>query len=196
MRTLPHHFIAIAALACCALPAAAQIYKCPDATGKTVIQQMPCTGGVEMNVQPARGAANAADTASASAQVDKIRRDNDMAEAIRTHVPLVGMTSAQLNQAMGTPDKVNAANYNGLRKDQLIYYRNDATWYVYTANDVVESIQRNAPTTAMQPKAQVRCATSAEIRSAEVSASSMTLTPAERTERLRQIADMRACRQR
>lgn len=200
MHTLPSCLIALSAFVatiCCALPAAAQVYKCPDGTGKTVIQQMPCMDGTKMNVQPARGAANAADTASAQARVDKIKRDNEIAEAIRTHVPLVGMTAEQLHQAMGAPDKVNAANYSGTRKDQLVYYRSDATWYVYTTNDVVDSIQRSAAMASMQPSGpQDRCPTEHEIRDAEVSASSITLSPAERTERMRQIKVMRACKQR
>lgn len=33
----------------------AQIYKCPDAGGRTVIQQMPCAGGKAMDVKPASG---------------------------------------------------------------------------------------------------------------------------------------------
>ena len=36
-------------------PAMAQIYKCPDASGRTVIQQMPCAGGKTMDVKPASG---------------------------------------------------------------------------------------------------------------------------------------------
>lgn len=35
--------------------AAAQVYKCPDASGKTVIQQVPCTGGKRMTVRPGSG---------------------------------------------------------------------------------------------------------------------------------------------
>jgi len=38
-----------------AAPAMAQIYKCPDASGRTVIQQVPCAGGKAMNVRPASG---------------------------------------------------------------------------------------------------------------------------------------------
>ena len=31
--------------------ASAHVYKCPDASGRTVIQQMPCTGGEKMKVE-------------------------------------------------------------------------------------------------------------------------------------------------
>lgn len=45
--------------------ASAQVYKCPDASGRTVIQQIPCAGGEKMKV-PSTGATNAdvADTRS------------------------------------------------------------------------------------------------------------------------------------
>lgn len=46
--------LALAALLLAA-PAMAQIYKCPDANGRTVIQQVPCMGGKAMNVRPASG---------------------------------------------------------------------------------------------------------------------------------------------
>ena len=39
----------LAALALLCAPAWAQVYRCPDASGRTVIQQMPCAGGKEMN---------------------------------------------------------------------------------------------------------------------------------------------------
>ena len=64
-----------------------------------------------------------------------------MAEAIRTHKPLVGMTVAQLNEAMGPATKVNADNYNGTQREQVIYERPSESWYVYTRNGMVESIQ-------------------------------------------------------
>ena len=192
-RTLP-----ISALLCCTLPAAAQVYRCPDAAGRTVIQQMPCDGGKEINVRPSRGTAAPipADTGDAQGRLEKMKRDNETAAAIRRREPLIGMTLDQLRSAMGAPNKVNAANYSGTRKDQFIYYRGDGTWYVYTTNDVVESIQREAPTPGTQPQAAVRCATSREIRDAEVSASSMTLGEQERRERMKAIDDMRACRNR
>lgn len=47
--------LVLAALALLCAPAWAQVYRCPDASGRTVIQQMPCAGGKEMNVRPASG---------------------------------------------------------------------------------------------------------------------------------------------
>lgn len=39
----------------CAGAVYAQVYKCPDGAGKTVIQQIPCTGGTALEVKPASG---------------------------------------------------------------------------------------------------------------------------------------------
>jgi len=55
-----------AALLLSTAPALAQVYKCPDAGGRTVIQQMPCAGGSEMNVKPASGRATVAPLGAAS----------------------------------------------------------------------------------------------------------------------------------
>lgn len=51
--------IATLALTAACMPAMAQVYRCPDASGRTVIQQMPCAGGKEMAVKPASGHAAA-----------------------------------------------------------------------------------------------------------------------------------------
>ena len=45
----------LAAATSLCLPATAQVYKCPDASGRTVIQQIPCAGGKSLDVKPASG---------------------------------------------------------------------------------------------------------------------------------------------
>lgn len=47
--------IALLAVFASAGAAQAQVYKCPDASGKTVIQQFPCAGGAALDVKPASG---------------------------------------------------------------------------------------------------------------------------------------------
>jgi len=126
-----------------ALPASA-IQKCTGPDGKISFQDAPCANGrgEKLLVRPASGqGGGSAATADAQGRVQKIKRDNEMAEAIRTHKPLVGMTVAQLNEAMGPATKVNADNYNGTQREQVIYERPSESWYVYTRNGMVESIQ-------------------------------------------------------
>ena len=69
-----------------------------------------------------------------------------MAEAIRTGNPRVGMTSAQVRQAMGEPAQFASNNYGGGQKEQFVYHRPDATWYVQTVNGLVRSVKRAPPT--------------------------------------------------
>lgn len=47
------------ALALACTGASAQIFKCPDANGRTVFQQAPCAGGTSFDVRPASGSAPA-----------------------------------------------------------------------------------------------------------------------------------------
>lgn len=44
-------------MAACAGAAQAQVYKCPDADGRTVLQQIPCVDGVKLTIKPATGPA-------------------------------------------------------------------------------------------------------------------------------------------
>lgn len=118
-----------------------------------------------------------------------------MSEAIRTHKPLLGMTLAELQKAMGVPTKVNADNYNGTQREQVIYERSQETWLVYTRSGVVESIQHRpgAPIGRAPTRTAGPCPSQHDIRNAITSASSMTLSDAERVERWRAIKEMQAC---
>ncbi|WIT12245.1 hypothetical protein PFX98_01180 [Paucibacter sediminis] len=81
---------------------------------------------------------------------------------------MVSMTRAELEGALGLPDRVNAAQYGAQQQDQLIYYRNGRTLYVYTKNGIVTAIQdTEGGGPAYQPAAK-RCASSREIRDIEI----------------------------
>ncbi len=188
-------FFAALLIAGCAGPASAQVYKCPDGAGRTVIQQVPCVGGQTMTVRPASGYTSPSTDADAQARLAKLKRDNEMAGAIRTGEPLVGMTTAQLQQAMGAPSQVNANNYSGVQKNQVIYNKPNATWYVYTTDGVVDSIQRREPTpdATASARPRERCPTPQEIRDAETSASSITISEEQKRGLWRKVEDMRNC---
>lgn len=180
-----------------AAPAAA-VQKCTGPDGKVTFQDAPCANGSgeKLHIRPAsgQGGGNAA-TADAEARLRKLKRDNEMAEAIRTHKPLVGMSEAQLQEAMGPPTKVNANNYKGVQSTQVIYERPTESWYVYTTDGFVDSIQHRpgAPLANARPAANARCPTEFEIKNAITSASSMTLSESERTARWKAIRDMQVC---
>lgn len=172
------------------------VNKCSEG-GRVVYQDAPCEGGKgqALTIRPATGAGSAVATGAAQARLDKLKADNAMSEAIRTHKPLVGMTSTQLQEAMGTPTKVNADNYNGTQRDQVIFERRTETWFVYLRNGMVESIQHRpgAPTGSMPAQEAGRCPSQHEIKGAITSASSIALGERERAERWKAIRAMQEC---
>lgn len=173
------------------------VNKCTSAGGKVIYQDAPCEGGKgeALTIRPASGPGNALAAGQAQARLDKLKWDNAMSESIRTHKPMVGMTSAQLQEALGTPTKVNADNYNGTQSDQVIFERPNETWLVYTRDGTVESIQHRpgAPIGALPVRATGRCPSQHEINNAMTSASSMTLGEGERAERWKAIRAMQEC---
>ena len=186
----------IALLAALCAPAWA-INKCTGADGKVAFQDAPCIGkGEQLQVRPASGvealqqaALQPSDWKRKNAQIDARLA---MQAAIERREPMIGMTPAQLELAMGLPNRINTGEYKSGSKQQRIYERGQTTWYVYTDEALVTAVQ-----TSMTPGAHRQsagpCPDAVEIRSAETSASSITLSDAERVERLRQIGEMRRC---
>lgn len=172
------------------------INKCIGADGKVAFQDAPCTGnGEKMDVRPASGHSAPAAAGEAQGRLDKLKSDNLMSEAIRTRRPLVGMTLTQLQDAMGTPTKVNADNYNGAQREQVVYERPHETWLVYTRSGMVESIQHRPGALVGSTPARNSgpCPSQHDIRNAITSASSMMLSEAERVERWKSIRAMQVC---
>ena len=164
--------------------------------GQTVYQDAPCAGGGGTALSLPRSPQPSADDAGrASADLQQLQHRNAIAEGIRTNKPVVGMTRKELDQAMGMPNAVNAGNYGGVLKDQLVYYRPNGTWYAYTTNGVVDSVQASAPMPQAQQTAPrlARCPSSLEIRNVEITADNLGITTEQRRLILRRVADMRAC---
>lgn len=183
-------------IALCAInaPAMAQ-FKC-DVGGKATYQDMPCASkGETIKLTPGSGHADAS-TGDAVAKSKKMVADTNwrskVNEAIATGKPLVGMTRAELDQAMGAPTKINAANYAGVLKDQIIYRQPSQTWYVYTEQGVVVTVQ-NAQEANTAAASKAPCLSPFTIREMETSASSITLGEAARAERLKKIAEAKKC---
>ncbi len=177
------------------LDAAWAINKCAVQGGGYVFQDLPCLGkGESIKVMPGSGSADAG-TAEAITKSKKMVADvnwrSKVQEAIASHFPLIGMTRSELDQAMGAPTKVNASNYAGVLKDQIIYRQPQQTWYVYTEQGLVTSIQ-NSPETNSSATSKP-CLSPYVIKEMETSASSILLGDAERAERLKQIGEAKKC---
>ena len=110
------------------------IYKC----GK-VLQQTPCDG------EGSGAIAIKTATRSSDSGGKKSQSGLSVAEFNKYYVrgePAVGMNEEQLQKVMGNPTKVNPANYQGVRKDQIIYDKNGDRIYVYTEEGIVTAIQK------------------------------------------------------
>jgi hypothetical protein len=187
--------LALATVALAVSPAWA-VNKCTGPDGQITFQDAPCAGkGEALTVRPASGHANESSAASAArtrADIAAIEWRSQTAGAIARGEPLVGMTRAELDQAMGTPTLVNANNYAGVQQDQVIYERPGVTWLVYTKAGKVTDIQKR-PSINASSGPSVLCPTPFEIRNMQVSASSNTLGDRERAERQKQITEAMRC---
>ncbi len=196
MQTFFQAAITAALMVLSAAPAWA-VNKCTGPDGKVQFQDAPCAGkGETITVRPASGHANASSAESAArtrAEIAGIESRSQTNAAIARGEPLVGMTRAELDQAMGAPTRVNADNYQGVQKDQIIYERPRATWMVYAEAGKVSSIQHRPAINAASSAPPVLCPTPFEIRNMQVSASSSTLGDRERAERQRQISEAMRC---
>ncbi|MET4578038.1 DUF4124 domain-containing protein [Ottowia thiooxydans] len=77
-----------------AAPAFSQVYKCPNANGRVVIQQAPCAGGDKLDVRPASGQAPAmssdvpASMGKPASEADRINARTDASQRERWKIEL------------------------------------------------------------------------------------------------------------
>jgi hypothetical protein len=98
--------VAAALLALTTAPSWA-VNKCTGPDGRVQFQDAPCTGtGEAITVRPASGNASASSEQSAERtrrEIARINRRSEVTAAIGRGEPLVGMSRAELGQAMGAP---------------------------------------------------------------------------------------------
>lgn len=173
--------------------AAHAVNKCTDAsTGKVTYSDGPCASSEGSQRMTGLGA----NVLGAAAE-----RPDHVRAAIAAKRPAVGMTLAELERAIGRPDKVNVAQYGAEFKDQLIYYTDTRTLYVYTTNGVVTAIQNTDGGRPMAHAAPVysaparQCPSAREIRDIEFEISKIENRgrPQVLAELHRQLGSARAC---
>lgn len=129
-------------------------------------------------------------------ELARLQQRTAILSGINRGEPVIGMTTSQLAQAMGSPDRINAGNYNGRLHDQLIYHRNGRTLYVYTENGVVRSIQNTEGShgsASASPANNRPCPTPLEIRNARTSANSITDNYWVQREKMELVRRMESC---
>ncbi len=172
-------------------PAQAQVYKCPDASGRTVIQQAPCMDGQKLDVKPAMGHDNAQNARAAKDRTARQGNAQDILVAISEGRPAIGMTEDQLRSALGHPTRINRTNHQGRTSDQWVYRRGDEPLYVYVRDGTVSAFQ----TTEVVSSGDTRqCPSAMDIRNLETSASSVTISDEKRRALQRQVREAKACR--
>ena len=173
-------------LAVVAGTASAQVYQCPGPGGQKVFQQSPCAGGKELDVKPVQQVGGTMLGGQAAPGAGDVDRRLAILQAAARGEPAVGMTSDQLDRAMGAPHKVHVANYGGGPEEQRVYRRDGRTYYVYTRDGQVSGIQ-NQDTGRRKPA----CPSSRELREAETDASAVTPSYEERQRRAQRLADLK-----
>lgn len=180
-------------------------YKCKSADGAVAFQQTPCASHEQQErlrkLAPSQAPETAAESSlrSTEAQLNQLKlleseRRLRIREAINMGRPMVGMTRVELDQSLGNPDRINAAQYGASLQDQLIYYRNGRTIYVYTKDGIVTSIQDHGG--VIGEKVQKPCPSSREIRDIEIDISKISNRDNQRLQAdlHKRLHDAKACR--
>lgn len=182
-------------------PAHAQ-YKCTGADGAVSFQQSPCASSHQQSQIQLRDRGSPSDSATGQAAVDWKRKAAELdwqrtvREAIASGRAVVGMSRDQLYQAMGAPAKINAGQYGPRSKDQLIYYRNNRTLYVYVDDGFVSAIQDTSGGPLASEQQRKPCPPPSAIRNIEMEMSKLQNRDNHQlqVELQRQINDARNCR--
>jgi len=163
--------------------ASADVYKCPDPAGKQKFQDTPCTDGTRLKVRPAMGDADPAAPRQASAYP---RSSSD---------PMVGMGKNSLINALGTPNSsVTSTDFAGNPIESLTFIQHGKAIVAYLKNGFVFSTNSIEKDWIRQPGSTANnCASAIDIRNAETSANSISLTDQQKRERRYEIERMKAC---
>lgn len=141
------HLFLCACCLCLAAPSSAAIYRCTEPDGRHIYQETPCDKGAQKDVvkRDTRGEDPAARHALPA--IGSMERRALLSEAIASGQPLVGMTRAELDLALGKPARVKI-RYNGsIVREQLSYA---GAGVVELEHDTVVAIN-SAPRTQREP---------------------------------------------
>ncbi|MDM4768057.1 DUF4124 domain-containing protein [Pelomonas sp. SE-A7] len=162
--------LTLLALAAASLPALAQ-YQCRLADGSLSYQQQACPSGaaqqkLELRDQRPGAPASAPDYAG---QLRELEQRRLIREAISAGRPLVGMTRAELDAALGSPLRSSQGQIGADQTEQLSYQRPGRSLHVSLRNGLVvafDDVDRG-PRSNGQQLAKA-CASPREIRDIEI----------------------------
>lgn len=164
----------------------AEIYKCPDAGGKQVFQDKPCTDGQRMKVQP-----STIDSTPGYRNQTAPRFGTPSSSD-----PMVGMGKNHLISLLGSPDSSSQSEgYDGAIVESLTFMQHGKAIVAYLRNGYVfktNSIERDWIRQRGNRTTRT-CPSATDIRNAETNASSISLTDRERRNKQYEIDRMKAC---
>lgn len=199
MRTTSLPLLALLLLASLSLPAAAQ-YRCRAPDGSISFQQNPCPEGagqqkldVRVNAPAAPGA-----TPDYTGSLNELERQRKIREAISAGRPMVSMTRAELDVAMGAPQRSSSGQSGTDQNDQLLYLRNGRSIYVSLKNGVVVAFDDVDPPMGASRTAPAAkpCPSAREIRDIEIDISKLANRDNKplQLELNKRLLDAKACR--
>lgn len=131
--------------------AQAQIYKCPDAGGHTVIQQLPCAGGNKVDVRPASGAGpdavSDAFREAHEARMKLYKKTNADCDARGVTALTIGMDENDALCVPGWrfPKNTNTTTAAGVIRQQVVYggfgKYDDPPKFLYFENGKLTAVQ-------------------------------------------------------
>ena len=189
------HFLLalVGALLVSTLATAQTVYRCTDARGQASFQQAPCDGHGTgaITVRPSSAGVEGQPSGDANVRREAMRSATARAAIARGEI-VDGMTLVDVRQVLGEPLTVNIDVVNGRRQEQHVYrYADGSSRYVYFREGVVSGVQQR-PGYGRREQGQP-CPTQLEIRNAEVSARSVTISPDERRAKQARVDEMRRC---
>lgn len=118
---MKHLFLAVCCLFLAIPPASAAIYRCTQPDGRNIYQEVPCDKGTQKALvnRDTRG-----DDPVSSDELPKAgsqERRGMVSEAIASGQPLLGMTRAELDLAVGKPSRTKTRLDGSVVREQLFY---------------------------------------------------------------------------
>jgi len=179
------------------LSSAAQAqYQCKQAQGGTRFQQTPCAAGetqTALKLPPAGAQPVAPSAEQRRAQLDALDRRVAVRAAIEAGRPVVGMSLAELDLAMGQASELRAGQWGGDVVEERRYQRQGRQVSVTVQNGQVVAVQERS---AAHKNRERPCATAREIRDLEIEISKIANRDNARLQADLQgrLAEARACR--
>jgi len=189
--------LSLLSLLALSLPAAAQ-FRCRAPDGSISFQQNPCPNGhgqqkLDMRVDQPAAAATSPDYSSPLSELERQRK---VREAIMAGRPMVSMTRAELDSAMGSPLRSSSGQVGPDSTDQLYYQRGGRGFYVSLRNGLVVAFDDVDPLPARAAQAGKPCPSAREIRDIEIDISKLANRDNKplQLELNKRLLDARACR--